>query len=160
MSHQGQMAYAGTVSGYCEEGIRKRRTYTATYLQVASLGGNKPKMVSGAISYFNPASLIARWRPLTPSGWVDVFNVAPSPNQVFEREKSAFFQEKSRLLADPQYRGKFVAMVNGEVAGFGIDRVKLAREVYTTKGYVTMYIGEVSEEERVVDEPSYDAETA
>src|SRR3990170_4410166 len=70
--------------------------------------------------------------------------ISPS-EQIFEREKNAFLEMKRRLIGEPQYTGKYIAIVNGEIAGVGDDRVKLAREIYTKKGYVTMYIGEVKQ---------------
>lgn len=80
----------------------------------------------------------------------------PPSDQIFEREKNAFLEIKRRLIGDPQYTGKYIAIVNGEIAGVGDDRVKLAREIYTKIGYVTMYIGEVVPQETVAEEPSFE----
>lgn len=63
------------------------------------------------------------------------------------------------MLASGKYNGKYVAIVNGVVVGVGTDRIKLAREVYKNRGYVTMYIGEISDNERIAEEPSFEVET-
>ena len=80
----------------------------------------------------------------------------PTSEQVFEREKNAFLQIRRSLIGDPAYSGKYVAIVKGEIAGVGDDRIKLARHIYKKKGYVTMYIGEVSEHETLAEEPSFE----
>lgn len=102
-------------------------------------------------------SRLGRYMPFQPSGSASFATEDVSPSdQIFEKERKAFFEIKKQLIDDPQYIGKYIAIVNGEVAGVGDDRIKLAREVYTKKGYVTMYIGEVKQEETVAEEPSFE----
>ncbi len=79
------------------------------------------------------------------------------PEQIFEREKKAFFEIKRSVVNNPDYKNKYIAIVNGEIVGVGDNRIKLAREVYAKKGYVTMYIGEVKEQETIAEEPSFEA---
>jgi len=61
------------------------------------------------------------------------------------RERAAFLRLKDQLLRT--YRGKFVAILNGEVVDVDDDDRALTRRVYTEHGYVPIYI------DRVVEEP-------
>lgn len=81
-----------------------------------------------------------------------------SDEQAFQREKAAFLRLKTYLLHDPHYAGKYVAIVEGEPAAVGDDEAKVARAVYDSLGYVAMYLGKVSEEENVDEEPSFETE--
>jgi hypothetical protein len=102
-----------------------------------------------------PAYYFTQRRPSLITGTLGVETVS-ALDRVFEREKRAFLEIKGRLIADPHYTGKYIAIVDGEIAGVGDDRIKLAREIYAKKGYVTMYIGEVSQQDSIAEEPSFE----
>jgi hypothetical protein len=79
-------------------------------------------------------------------------------DEIFQKEKAAFLQLKDGLLMDPRYAGKYVAIVESEPAAVGEDEAKVARAVYDRLGYVTMYVGKVSEDEEIAEEPSFETE--
>jgi hypothetical protein len=62
-----------------------------------------------------------------------------------EKERAAFVRLKDQLLRT--YRGKFVAILNGEVVDVDEDDRILTRRVYAEYGYVPIYI------DRVVEKP-------
>jgi len=62
-----------------------------------------------------------------------------------EKERAAFVRLKNQLLRT--HRGKFVAILNGEVVDVDEDDRILTRRVYAEYGYVPIYI------DRVVEEP-------
>ena len=62
-----------------------------------------------------------------------------------EKERAAFVRLKDQLLRT--HRGKFVAILNGEVVGVDEDDRTLTRRVYAEYGYVPVYI------DRVVEKP-------
>ena len=62
-----------------------------------------------------------------------------------EKERAAFVRLKDQLLRT--HRGKFVAILNGEVVDVDEDDRILTRRVYAEYGYVPIYI------DRVVEKP-------
>lgn len=68
------------------------------------------------------------------------------------REKETYFKMEKELINN--YRGKFVAVLNGEIVGVGEDKMELALGIYKERGYVPMYIGQVGAKERVIRVPS------
>ena len=62
-----------------------------------------------------------------------------------EKERAAFVRLKNQLLRT--HRGKFVAILNGEVVDVDEDDRILTRRVYAEYGYVPIYI------DRVVEKP-------
>jgi len=64
-----------------------------------------------------------------------------------ERERAAFLHLKDQLLRT--HRGKFVAILNGEVVDVDEDDKALTRRVYAEYGYAPIYIDEVVEEQPV-----------
>ena len=64
-------------------------------------------------------------------------------DEAFERERAAFERLKPELLKT--YRGKFVAVVNEQVADVDTDRVKLVLRVYDRFGYRPIYVQLVEE---------------
>ena len=73
---------------------------------------------------------------------------------MIEEEREAFLKMRERLILDPKYAGKYVAILNGEVVGFDQDKGKLAEAVYKKYGYVPIYIDKVAPGERRVEIPS------
>ena len=72
----------------------------------------------------------------------------PMQNQALaalEKERAAFVRLKNQLLRT--HRGKFVAILNGEVVDVDEDDRILTRRVYAEYGYVPIYI------DRVVEKP-------
>ncbi len=73
---------------------------------------------------------------------------------LIEEEREAFLKIRERLIIDPRYAGKYVAILNREVVGFDEDKGKLAESVYKKYGYVPIYIDKVAPGERRVEIPS------
>lgn len=65
----------------------------------------------------------------------------------FEAEKAAFERLEPDLMAT--YKGKYVAIRNGQVAGSDEDKMTLIGKVYDRLGYGPMYIHKVGEPVRV-----------
>ena len=57
-------------------------------------------------------------------------------------------------MSSDNYRGKFVAVLNGSVVDYDDNKVELAKKVYNKHGYVPIYIGKVEKKTRVVEIPS------
>jgi len=66
-----------------------------------------------------------------------------SPEDLFEMNKKKFLEMRPKLLRTLQYIDKYVAIVDSDQ-----DKVKLAKRIYSHRGYIPMYIGKVSKEER------------
>lgn len=79
---------------------------------------------------------------------------ASSPEELFETDRKKFLEMRPALLRTPQYVDKYVAVVDGEVVDSDQDKVKLAKRIYSRRGYIPMYIGKVSKEERYCELPS------
>ncbi len=77
-----------------------------------------------------------------------------SPEELFEMDKKKFLEMRPALLRTPKYVDKYVAVVDGEVADSDKDKVTLAKRIYSRRGYIPMYIGKVSKEERHWELPS------
>lgn len=78
----------------------------------------------------------------------------PPELEAFERERQAFLRIKDSLLDNPEFRGKFVAIYEGNIVDQDEDNRELARRVYSEYGYVPIYIGKVERERRVTEMPS------
>lgn len=74
--------------------------------------------------------------------------------EAFERERQAFLRIKDSLLDDPEFRGRFVAIYEGNIVGQDEDNRELAKRVYSRYGYVPIYIGKIERERRVIEMPS------
>jgi len=79
---------------------------------------------------------------------------ALTSEEIFEKEKAAFYRLKVKLLQDEKYVGKYVAIVNEEIVDIGDDRLQLIRKVYDKKGYIPMYVGKIALEETIHEDPS------
>jgi len=71
-----------------------------------------------------------------------------------EEERKTFLKIKDKLIEDPQYNGKHVAIFKGAIVGCDEDKGRLAETVYKKYGYVPIYIDKVAPGERVVEAPS------
>jgi len=79
------------------------------------------------------------------------------PSQVvdrFEAEKSAFQDMRRELLSNQKYRGKFVAVLNGSVVDFDVDKVALVKRAYEKYGYAPIYVDRVDQERKRAEIPS------
>jgi len=74
--------------------------------------------------------------------------------ETFEREKQAFLEVKDSLLDNPEFRGKFVAIYEGNIVDQDEDNRELAKRVYRRHGYVPIYIGKIERERRIIEMPS------
>jgi hypothetical protein len=71
--------------------------------------------------------------------------VLPSPPEnKWRREYRAFLRMLPGLL--PTYRGKYVAVHNGQVVDSDDDEIALALRIYRQHGYVPIHIGLVTDE--------------
>ena len=71
-----------------------------------------------------------------------------------EEEREEFLKIKDRLIRDPLYAGKYVAIFKGQIVGCDKEKEKLAEAVYKKYGYVPIYIDKVAPGERRVEIPS------
>lgn len=71
-----------------------------------------------------------------------------------EEERDAFLKIKDKLIQDPSYGGKYVAVLNGVVVAYDEDKERLAKNVYEKYGYIPLYIDKVVPGERHVEVPS------
>lgn len=71
-----------------------------------------------------------------------------------EEEREAFSKLKDKLIQDPNYNGKYVAVFQRSVVGCDEDKEKLAKTVYENYGYVPIYFDKVAPGERQVEVPS------
>ncbi len=68
--------------------------------------------------------------------------------------REAYLKIKTKLLADQEYAGRFVAILKGRVVDKDSDERELVRRVYAKYGYVVVYIDKVQREKRVLEVPS------
>ncbi len=69
-------------------------------------------------------------------------------HQRFEREKQAYWAMREQLLK--QHFGKWVAVVNGQVAAIGDEMGKAMAEAFRKTQSKVMFVGEVGNEDRVL----------
>lgn len=91
--------------------------------------------------------------------YVERRGFAGNPQQLeyilrIEEEREAFRKVKDKLIQDPKYNEKYVALFQGSVVGCDEDKGNLARIVYERYGYVPIYIDKVAPCERHVEVPS------
>jgi hypothetical protein len=65
--------------------------------------------------------------------------------EAINREKEAFEKMKAQLLHDPEYAGKYVAVLGGNVIDSDANLLSLAQRVYRTHGYQPIYMGLVTD---------------
>ncbi|MEM2842136.1 MAG: hypothetical protein QW201_02410 [Thermoproteota archaeon] len=71
-----------------------------------------------------------------------------------EEEREAFLKIRDKLVHDPIYTGKYVAVFQRAIVGCNEEKEKLAETVYEKYGYVPIYIDKVASSERRVEIPS------
>ncbi|MEO0264954.1 MAG: hypothetical protein ABIM17_06910 [candidate division WOR-3 bacterium] len=71
----------------------------------------------------------------------------------FEKEKAAFEKMLEKLCKDDSLRGKYVAVLNGEVVDSDHDKLKLVEKTYKKYGYSPVFFGFVGQR-RVFEVPS------
>lgn len=71
-----------------------------------------------------------------------------TPEQIVARERSAFLEMKPRLLGSAEYPNKFVAIINGTPVDSDNDKGALVERIYATRGYIPVFIGKVTEEQK------------
>jgi hypothetical protein len=71
-----------------------------------------------------------------------------------EEERGAFCKMKDKLIQEPNYNGKYVAVFQGAIVGCDEDKGKLAKSVYERYGYIPIYIDKVAPGERHIEVPS------
>jgi hypothetical protein len=71
-----------------------------------------------------------------------------------EEEREAFLKIRDKLIQDPNYNGKYVAILQGAIVGCDEEKEKLAENVYTKYGYVPIYIDKVAPSEKRLEIPS------
>ncbi len=71
-----------------------------------------------------------------------------------EDEREAFLKIRDKLIRDPNYTGKYIAVFQGAVVGCDEEKGRLAETVYKKYGYVPIYIDKVAPSERRVEIPS------
>ena len=67
-----------------------------------------------------------------------------------QNEKHAFLKKKTALMNDPNMKGKYVAVHDGEVIDSDVDEIVLMQRVYKNYGYVPILIERVVEETKVI----------
>lgn len=75
------------------------------------------------------------------------------PIQVLEQQRE-IFMGNLRSLLKTEYRGEFIAMLDGEIIAHDKDNRELAKRVYKEYGYVPIYIDKVERKREVVRMPS------
>ena len=70
-----------------------------------------------------------------------------------EREYQAFLRLLPELL--PRYRGKFVAIHDGQVVDSDTDDIALVQRVHARVGYVPIHVGLVTDQPPVARIPHY-----
>ncbi len=73
-----------------------------------------------------------------------IVELAPPPRTKWEREFAAFREQLPHLLT--AYRGKYVAIHDGQVMGSGDDKLALALRVLAQVGNVAIHVGLVTDE--------------
>jgi hypothetical protein len=68
----------------------------------------------------------------------------PTPSGAWEGERRAFLRLLPTLMA--AHRDQYVAVHRGAVIAHGPDQVEVAQQAYARAGYVTIYVGLVTDE--------------
>lgn len=67
--------------------------------------------------------------------------------QIIQKEKRAFEMMRKKLLADPTYTGKYVAIHDGQIIDVDDDWSTLARRVYDKLDYIPILIEKIVQDE-------------
>jgi hypothetical protein len=76
------------------------------------------------------------------------------PLKIIQKEREFFIRNLKALSQMEEYKGKFVAMLRGEIIDHDEDNRKLAKRVYEKFGYIPIYIDKVEKKERIIEIPS------
>jgi hypothetical protein len=71
-----------------------------------------------------------------------------------EEEREAFLKIRDKLIQNPSYYGKYVAVFQGGIVGCDEKIGRLAEKVYKKYGYVPIYFDKVVPSERHLEVPS------
>jgi hypothetical protein len=71
-----------------------------------------------------------------------------------EKERSAFLVMKTKLLANPEYREKYVAILQGKVIDSDAKLADLAKRVYAEHGYLPILMTKVTSKIRKFENSS------
>ena len=72
----------------------------------------------------------------------------------FLQNKMTFERLKPKLLKNPSYVGRYVAIVKNEIFESDQSDINLAKKVYDKCGYIPMYVGLVSMKSKKIKIPS------
>jgi hypothetical protein len=91
--------------------------------------------------------------------YVEQRGLSGDPHQLeyilrLEEEREAFLKIRDKLIQDPLYTGKYVAVFQRVVVACDEEKERLAKSVYEKYGYVPIYIDKVASSERRVEIPS------
>jgi hypothetical protein len=78
----------------------------------------------------------------------------PSRFYTFHKEKEAFLLMREDLMLDRTYIGKYVAVLHGRVVDSDTNKAVLAKRVYEKHGYVPIYITQVADTTKRLENPS------
>lgn len=70
-------------------------------------------------------------------------------NTQFEEQKKVFESKIPELLGDSRNLNKYVAIVDGKIAGSDTDKVRLAMSIYEKKGDVPMFVGKITKKPEI-----------
>lgn len=79
-------------------------------------------------------------------------HIPESPAEPFAAEERVLRQKRAQLLR--RYAGRFVALYEGRVVGYGTDDEELARRMFEQLGDVSFYIARIEKEPTVYELPS------
>jgi hypothetical protein len=87
-----------------------------------------------------------------------IFSIDPElekdPLKSIEKEREFFTRNLKALSQMEEYKGKFVAILRGEIIDHDEDNRKLAKRVYEKFGYIPIYIDKVEKKEQIIEIPS------
>ncbi len=67
-------------------------------------------------------------------------------NDPLDEEKQFFLSIRNELKNDPNYRNKYVAILNKKIVGSGDNGAELAIRLYKKHGYIPIFIEKVDED--------------
>jgi len=67
-----------------------------------------------------------------------------NPTLVKKNDQQIFKELKPQLIVQPEFVGKYVAIIKGKMEGVGENKNQLAKEMYQKFGNVEMFVGNVS----------------
>lgn len=83
-----------------------------------------------------------------------VIDIQPLTN--LELEKLTFNKQKSKLMNDPNFQGKYVAVINGKIVDSDLNEAELIKRVYKDNGYISILIDKIEEEVQYTTSPTFE----